>query len=157
TAMLLMIAAGAAALAQDKPADTAPQPDSRRANVALVGEWRARMGTPISSNDILSVTDLGCISLSRDNRRVAYVSRKADAACNCFRHAVHVVDLSSRRESAVADLGQPFLATQPNGRINGALMSATPKWSPNSRRLAYIREKSGHHVLGLYDTATRSN
>lgn len=121
-------------------------------SVSTVQTWPARSGLPLSSDDVLKVTEIGGVSIQPGARLVSFTTLNADPACNCYHVELRVLDIKNRDARVVADLGQPFRLMMPDGLINGAPCVAEALWSRDGRYLAYIVNRQGHGVLSVYDS-----
>src|SRR5262245_51250289 len=101
--------------------------------IGVESVWEERPGGSLTANDILTITDLGGVAASPDGVHVAFVTRRADANCNCYHQALHLLNRGSGALRSVADLGQPFLSMDDDGSTVGMMMTAQPSWSPNGK------------------------
>lgn len=126
-------------------------------SVSTVQTWPARPGRPLSSDDVLKVTEIGGVSIQPGGRWVSFTTLSADPACNCYHVKLSVMELSTRDVRVVADLGQPFPAPMPDGAINGFPTVAEALWSRDGRYLVYIANHSGRGVLSVYDSRRKKS
>lgn len=105
----------------------------------------------ITSADLVTLNEIGGmsgtgLSVSPNGKYVAFEVHQADLAENGYR--VRWVVASADREgraTEVADGGDPalFRSRLPNGRLVGSWLSEHPKWSPDSRGIAFRKKEKG--------------
>ena len=123
--------------------------------VSTVQTWPARSGAPLSSDDVLRVTEIGGVSVQPGGRLVSFTTLGADTACNCYHVKLRIVNLDTKQTGIISDLGQPALMPLPDGVISGGMAVAESLWSHDGRYLAYIVNKGGHGSLFVYDSRAK--
>lgn len=124
--------------------------------VSTVKTWPARRGAVLSSDDVLEVTEIGGVSVQPGGRVVAFTTLSADPECNCYHVRLNLLDLRTHEVRVISDLGQPFPVPLPDGSIDGWPCVAEALWSSDGRYLAFIVDRSGHGILFVYDSQTKS-
>ena len=125
--------------------------------VTTVLTWPARPGPPLSSDDVLKVTEIGGVSIQPGGLLVSFTTLSADPACNCYHVKLNVLDLRTHRVGVVSDLGQPFPIPYPDGSISGWPCVAEALWSHDGRYLAYIVNREGHGSLVVFDSREKES
>lgn len=102
---------------------------------------------------------LGVLSVSPDGRKVAFPLRRAKAAENDYCQGIVVLDLRLGAKPKLVNSGGRYLRIVQDllGVTNypsGYPLTITPKWSPDSRRVAFLRADEGHVQAWVADVAT---
>jgi len=119
--------------------------------------WPARAGAPLSLNEVFRVTEIGGVAVDRGGRKVAFTTLSADPSCNCYHVMLHVLSVPTDQERDIANLGQPFPTSDPDGSINGWPTVGDSQWSRNGRYLAYLVNMKGRGRLFVYDAMTHKS
>ena len=91
---------------------------------------------PFDVNALMELKRISDPQISPDGRLVAFTVQSIDVAANKKPHQIWVVPLQG---------GAPRQITH-DGENN-----QRPRWSPDSRRIAYVSERDGKHDLYLMD------
>lgn len=119
----------------------------------------------ITAGDLIELRDFGppdgtpgntdLFSVSPDGKMAALLLRRADVATNSYCFGVMLVALDSGRAWLADAGGEPIMPgsdfRQAEERF-GTIDNPVPRWSPDSRRVAYLRRDSG--VTSLWTVAT---
>jgi dipeptidyl aminopeptidase/acylaminoacyl peptidase len=104
-------------------------------------------GRTISARDIISLTEVGGyfgqLSVSPDQRSVAFELKVADIDTQSFQMAWYVMPVQGGPPVRVGDYGDFQFNPVPWGRINGIQAPQKPQWSPDGRWIAYLRKSAG--------------
>lgn len=105
----------------------------------------------ISTTELMSMKQIGGmlgtgLSVSPDGRSVAFEMHQADVEANRYRVAWFVASIDRPGQLVKVGGGGDatlFRNTRSNGRISGAWVAEYPKWSPDSRGIAYRKKHDG--------------
>ncbi len=112
-------------------------------------------GRPITPEDLVRLRDIGQpgveaagLSRSPDRSRIAFQLRQAIPSGNRYCQGIFVVTLERSARPKAIDIGGDFIpVTYPRYGIAeypaGVPALVTPRWSPDGRRLAYLRSDRG--------------
>ena len=112
---------------------------------------------PITSNDLVELRDVEGFVASPDGRYLAFHLRVADIALNDYEAQWYILDIhSGGAPVSVGDAGRIGPRANMDGFKVGTLRpTSAAKWSPDSRYIAYLKEKNGEIQLWLSDVKTR--
>lgn len=119
----------------------------------------SKIDSYVSVDDLVSITDIGAaydhhFSLSPDGRYVSLQTTTARLSQNDYDTKLIVIDrMRANRVRSIDGLGELQFHITPNGYRGGTLRSVKPKWSPDSRKFAYLRKENGIANIWVYDTA----
>jgi dipeptidyl aminopeptidase/acylaminoacyl peptidase len=107
---------------------------------------------PVTSMDLLTLRDVGGVSISPDGRFVVYQIRRADPATNGYSNQWVLIDVATRHARTIVDSGG-----EPIWDDSGDWRTYPPVWSGKSDALCYVRKDRGrvavHRlILGGSDT-----
>ena len=110
----------------------------------------AGQGAPphsITARDLISLDqlggDFGLISVSPDQRSLAFQVKHVDLSAHTFRSAWYVLSVHGGAPVRIGDFGDVQFNPVPGGRLNGVQAPTKPQWSPDSRWVAYLRKNAG--------------
>jgi dipeptidyl aminopeptidase/acylaminoacyl peptidase len=148
--LLISAAAGRAAA-------KAPAPLGRCADILPI-EQAVHDRRPVSARDLATLRDIGRpdslvggdgpLGLSPDGRSVAFILSRADPDTNLYCRALVVLELRPGARPRILDSGGDFISMtyqDLRGAVTptGVADVAAPKWSPDSRSIAYLRRDNG--------------
>lgn len=140
-----------------RAAAQAPAPSGRCADILPI-EQVVHDRRPVSARDVATLRDIGRpdslvggdgpLGLSPDGRSVAFVLSRADPGTNLYRRALVVLELRPGARPRILDSGGDFISMtyqDLRGAVTptGVADVAAPKWSPDSRSIAYLRRDNG--------------
>lgn len=106
----------------------------------------------VTTNDLIGLRDIGPnfgtdlpespLALSPDGTRLAFVISRADPVMNDYCQALVTIDAESQAPAQIVDMSNGLIIGAPTIRgfrmINGSPIINSPRWSPDSRYLAYL-------------------
>jgi dipeptidyl aminopeptidase/acylaminoacyl peptidase len=94
---------------------------------------------PVTSMDLLTLRDVGGVSISPDGQFVLYQVRQADPTTNGYSNRWVLLDVATREErTIVVDGGEPIFDA------SGDWKTFPPVWSEKSDAFCYARKDQGH-------------
>ncbi len=110
-------------------------------------------GGPVTPADLLSLRDLGGLSLSPDGRRLAFALRQGDPQSDRYVVRWFLTDTHGGDPEALAfEGGQPIRYATPAGPLDGFISLDPAQWSPDGRYLALRRQVGDRIELWRIDT-----
>ncbi len=101
----------------------------------------------ITARDLISLNeiggDFGLISVSPDQRSIAFQVKRVDMAAHTFHSTWYVLPVQGGAPVRIGDFGDIQFNPVPGGRVNGVQAPIKPWWSPDSRWVAYLRKDAG--------------
>jgi dipeptidyl aminopeptidase/acylaminoacyl peptidase len=92
---------------------------------------------PVTSMDLLTLRDVGGVSISPDGRFVVCQLRRADPATNAYSNQWLVIEVATRQQRIVVrEGGEPILS-------GGDWQTYAPVWSGKSDAFCYVRKGGG--------------
>ena len=93
--------------------------------------------SPITAEDLYQIKNITDIAISPDGKMLAFVVETMDKPGNCYRSSIWMMDTKTRQ------------SRQLTGEQTG--YNRAPFWSPDSRYLGFISNRSGSHQIWLID------
>ena len=131
--------------------------------------WEAKSRRAITEQDLLALRDMGpvansdaragILSVSPDGRQIAFPLRQADVARNRYCQGIFVLRLDTNERPTQVSVGGDIIQKSPQiGGFaaftpSGVPLVVTPQWSPDGRRLAYLK----HDASGVQVWVARAN
>lgn len=109
---------------------------------------------PITTYALADLTDIDALSVSPNGQWIVLLSRTPQIKSNTYRQVWLLVPTSQGRARELADAGEPILLSLLGVRF-GPLVSPKLAWSPDSRRVAFVRQDGGRRQLWLADIRSR--
>lgn len=127
---------------------------------------------PVTARDLVELRDFGradaggspdAFSISPDGRFAALTLRRADIASNGYCIGVVLIPLDEKSPPRLLDMGGELILGTTDvfgieGVVTGTVRPGTPVWSPDGKRLAFLRRDQGvtqAWVVGLDGRAAR--
>jgi len=97
----------------------------------------ATQARPVTSMDLLTLRDVGGVSMSSDGRFVVYQVRRADSAANAYSNQWFLIEVATKQQRIiVGNGGEPILS-------GGDWQTYAPVWSGKSDAFCYVRKDGG--------------
>ena len=110
----------------------------------------------ITADDLIRLRDIEAWTASPNGKLIAFHLRQASVGSNTYSASWHVLPLSG--EPHVTDVGDAGII-RPRPRRSGLIAdpvapTSTPRWSPDSRKIAYLKESDSEVQVWVSDAAT---
>lgn len=109
--------------------------------------------TVLSAEQLLGVADLVTVASAPDDV-IAYQVVRANAACNCYRSEWRLHDMRNAIDVAFDGSDESALQRERDGREKGLLVRPSLLWSPDGKRLLYMKQAGGSLGAFIHDRAT---
>jgi len=97
----------------------------------------ATQARPVTSMDLLTLRDVGGVSMSSDGRFVVYQVRRADSAANAYSNQWFLIEVATKQQRIIiGNGGEPILS-------GGDWQTYAPVWSGKSDAFCYVRKDGG--------------
>ncbi|HXK36545.1 MAG TPA: Atxe2 family lasso peptide isopeptidase [Candidatus Paceibacterota bacterium] len=103
----------------------------------VLGPAASTDARPVTSMDLLTLRDVGGVSMSPDGRFVVYQVRRADSAANAYSNQWFLIEVATKQQRIiVGNGGEPILS-------GGDWQTYAPVWSGKSDAFCYVRKDGG--------------
>lgn len=124
-------------------------------------------GSPVTAHDLLALVEIGpdapdpgeghIFSISPDGRRIALQVRKADPDANAYCQALVVLPADGSGPVRILDTGGELILSRRDmlgraGVATGLVRTMEPVWSPDGRRIAFLKQNHGSTQVWIAET-----